>query len=191
MDKIIVGIDEAGRGPLAGPVVAAAVILPNEIIGVADSKKLSAKKREILYQQIMLAGKVGVGIASVAEIDQFNILAATMLAMQRAYNNLKTTANIVLIDGNKAPQLDCPSVQTIIDGDNKVPLISAASIIAKVTRDRMMQDLDLQHPQYLWKKNAGYGTKDHLAAMDKFGVTEHHRTSFSPVRKIISRSAPS
>jgi len=184
-NKIIVGIDEAGRGPLAGPVVAAAVILSEDIEGVADSKKLSALKRENLYKKIITAGQVGVGIATVEEIDQINILQATMLAMQRAYKNLNCYADLVLVDGNKAPSLECLDVQAIIDGDNMVPIISAASIIAKVTRDKIMQELDLQFPQYLWKQNSGYGTKIHLEAIEKFGINQHHRKSFSPIKKYI------
>jgi|TARA_B110000503_G_C7077014_1_gene383385 ribonuclease HII len=180
--KIIVGIDEAGRGPLAGPVVAAAVIMPNSINGVADSKKISAKKREILFPQIMEISQVGIGIATVEEIDEINILQATMLAMQRAYDNLNIKADTILIDGNKAPQLECTDIQTIIDGDNLIEVISAASIIAKVTRDRIMQELDQKFPEYLWHKNAGYGTKAHIEAIQQHGITKHHRHSFAPVR---------
>lgn len=185
MNKIIVGIDEAGRGPLAGPVVAAAVILPYSIVGVADSKKLSAKKRELLFVKIMDIAKVGIGIASREEIDDINILQATMRAMQRAYNNLNHQADTVLIDGNKAPKLDCLDVQAIINGDNLVEVISAASIVAKVTRDLIMNKLDHEFPQYLWRKNAGYGTKTHLEAMKKYGITEHHRLSFAPVKVLL------
>ncbi len=183
--KIIVGIDEAGRGPLAGPVVAAAVYLPKLINGLADSKKLSLKKRELLYTEIFSLGKVGVGIASPQEIDSLNILQATMLAMQRAYNNLAIKADLVLVDGNKAPKLNCQDVKAIIDGDNIEPIISAASIIAKVHRDKIMWELDNQFPYYGWKKNAGYGTKQHLDMMQEYGITIHHRQSFAPVKKLI------
>ncbi len=186
-EQIIVGIDEAGRGPLAGPVVAAAVILPFEVEGLDDSKKLSPKKREKLFQQIMDVGQVGVGIASVEEIDKINILQATMLAMQRAYNNLNLMADLVLIDGNKAPKLNCREVKTIIGGDASMPIISAASIIAKVTRDRIMEKLDQEFPKYLWNKNSGYGTKAHLAAINEFGITKHHRLSFEPVKSKIRK----
>ncbi len=185
--KIIVGIDEAGRGPLAGPVIAAAVFMPKSLEGVADSKTISAKKREILFEKIMEIGQVGVGLASVEEIDNINILAATMLAMTRAYENLKLKADLVLVDGNKAPKLNCLNVQAIIDGDNLVPVISAASIIAKVTRDKIMREYALEFPQYLWQKNAGYGTKEHLVAIEKYGVTKHHRLTFAPIRKAIDR----
>lgn len=186
-DKIIIGIDEAGRGPLAGPVVAAAVIMPIEIEGVADSKKLSAKKREKLFQQIMEACKIGVGIASCTEIDEINILQATMLAMQRAYDDLGVIGDITLIDGNKAPKLNCPEVTPIIGGDGIIPVISAASIIAKVTRDRIMQELDQEFPEYLWHKNSGYGTKAHLEAIYEFGITKHHRLSFEPIKSRVKK----
>ncbi len=184
MKNIIVGIDEAGRGPLAGPVVAAAVVLPFSIDGIMDSKKLSAKKRELLFLKIMNIAQVGIGITSKSEIDQLNILQATMLAMQRAYENLQVKADQVLVDGNKAPILNCPDVKAIIDGDNLIESISAASIIAKVTRDNIMHELSKIHPQYLWSKNSGYGTKAHLEAMQKYGITEHHRLSFAPVRQL-------
>lgn len=186
-DKIIIGIDEAGRGPLAGPVVAAAVIMPIEIEGVADSKKLSVKKREILFKQIMENCKVGVGISSCQEIDQINILQATMLAMQRAYENLDVIGDVTLIDGNKAPKLNCPEVTPVIGGDGIIPVISAASIIAKVTRDKIMQNLDKEFPEYLWHKNSGYGTKAHLKAIDEFGITKHHRLSFEPIKSKVNK----
>lgn len=186
INKIIVGIDEAGRGPLAGPVVAAAVIMPTEIPGVADSKKLSAKKREKLFAEIYQICKVGVGIASVAEIDKINILQATMLAMQRAYQDLNIIADLVLVDGNKAPVLNCSKVEAIIDGDAKVAVISAASIIAKVTRDKIMQELSIHNPEYSWHKNSGYGTKLHLDAINEFGISKHHRLSFEPIKSKIN-----
>lgn len=184
--KIIVGIDEAGRGPLAGPVVAAAVIMSNEIPGVADSKKISAKKREKLFTEIYQTCKVGVGIASVEEIDKINILQATMLAMQRAYEDLNIIADLVLVDGNKAPTLNCLKIEAIIDGDAKIPVISAASIIAKVTRDKIMQELAIKHPEYSWHKNSGYGTKLHIDAIKAFGISKHHRLSFEPIKSKIS-----
>lgn len=181
-NKIIVGIDEVGRGPLAGPVVAAAVIMPFEIEGLADSKKLSSIKREKLFKQIMKQAKVGIGSSSVEEIDEINILQASLLAMQRAYNNLNCKADLVLVDGNKAPEMNCIELETIIGGDAIVPVISAASIVAKVTRDKLMQEIGEEFPQYLWYKNAGYGTKEHLKALDEFGVTKHHRLTFAPVK---------
>ena len=184
--KIIVGIDEAGRGPLAGPVVASAVYMPFDIEGVDDSKKLSKKKRELLYDKIIELAKVGVGIASVEEIDEINILQATMLAMQRAYIDLNFIADSVLVDGNKAPEFNCLDVRPIIGGDALIHSISAASIIAKVTRDKIMQELGLEFPMYLWGKNSGYGTKDHLEALRKFGITKHHRLSFAPINKLLT-----
>ena len=186
-NKVVVGIDEVGRGPLAGPVVAAAVIMPFEIEGLADSKKLSAIKREKLFSQIMEKAKIGIGSASVEEIDKINILQASMLAMKRAYDNLNCKADLVLVDGNKAPKIDCIELETIIGGDAIVPVISAASIVAKVTRDKLMQELGEEFPQYLWHKNAGYGTKAHLDALDEFGITKHHRLTFSPVKSRLNR----
>lgn len=182
--KVIVGIDEAGRGPLAGPVVASAVYLPTLIEGLADSKKLSSKKRELLFYKIQEYGKIGIGIASVIEIEQINILQATMLAMQRAYENLLITADLILVDGNKTPDIKNIEIQAIIDGDNLISEISAASIIAKVTRDKIMQDLSIEFPQYGWQENAGYGTKKHLEAIKRFGITIHHRTTFAPIKHL-------
>ena len=185
--KIIAGIDEAGRGPLAGPVVAAAVIMSFSIEGITDSKKVSTKLRESLYQQIIEVADFGVGIASVEEIDRLNILQATMLAMQRAYDNLNKSADLVLIDGNKAPKINCSDVRTVIGGDALVMQISAASIVAKVTRDRMMAQLDKQFPQYLWAKNAGYGSKAHLNAIAEFGISQHHRLTFAPIKHLVNK----
>ena len=192
--KIICGIDEVGRGPLAGPVVAAAVVLPsnNSINNIKheinDSKKLSAKKRAYLYTEIKKIAKTAIGKASVKEIDNINILQATMLAMQRAFNNLcnkyKIKPDFALIDGNKSPKLDC-NIQTVIKGDQISLSIAAASIIAKYERDNIMAELSKIYPHYGWDKNAGYGTKLHMLGMEKFGVTEHHRRTFSPVSKML------
>lgn len=183
---LIVAIDEVGRGPLAGPVVAAAAILdPNTIpAGINDSKKLSAAKREALFEAINASAKTAIGIASVEEIDEHNILQATFLAMQRAYHALGEEASIALIDGNKAPKLPCPT-RCIIKGDAVCVSIAAASIIAKVTRDRMMAELDTQFPGYGWAGNAGYGTAEHLQGLAILGVTPHHRRSFAPVRELL------
>jgi len=183
IDGPVAGIDEAGRGPLAGPVFAAAVILDPARIpsGLDDSKKLSAAQRQSAFDKIMRqALAVGVGEASVDEIDRINILAATMLAMRRAADALSLKPVHALVDGNRAPQLEC-SVETLIEGDAKSLSIAAASIVAKVLRDRVMCALDLEYPGYHWSKNKGYGTRDHLAALGTMGPTVHHRMSFAPV----------
>lgn len=185
---IVAGVDEAGRGPWAGPVVAAAVILyPTRIDGIDDSKKLTAAKRDALYDAIRAHACTGVGIASVEEIDRLNILAATMLAMQRAVAALGTAPHLALIDGNKAPVLACHT-QTIVGGDAKSLSIAAASIIAKVTRDRMMCELAQRHPHYGWERNAGYGTKHHQDALAAHGVTPHHRRSYAPIRALLEEA---
>ena len=179
----VAGIDEAGRGPLAGPVFAAAVILDRARIpkGLDDSKKLTAAQREAAFDKIMAqALAVGVGRCDVEEIDALNILGATMLAMRRAADALSLTPVHALVDGNRAPALLCP-VETLVEGDGKSLSIAAASIVAKVLRDREMLALDLLHPHYRWARNKGYGTRDHLAALNEFGPTPHHRLSFAPV----------
>jgi ribonuclease HII len=195
---ITAGVDEAGRGPLAGPVVAAAVILDaaRPIPGLADSKKLSARQREALYSLIVRdAASFGVGLASVEEIDQLNIYHATLLAMQRAIAALTLRPEHALIDGNVCPALAC-SARAIIGGDATVPAISAASIIAKVTRDRMMDELALQFPAYGFERHRGYPTVAHCQALTLHGVTPIHRRSFRPVRLCLAQaeaagSAPS
>ncbi len=183
METIIAGVDEAGRGPLAGPVVAAAVILnPNlKIANLKDSKLLSAKKRESLFDQInMQALAVSWASCSVVEIDSINILQASLLAMRKAILNLKIQPNQVLIDGNVLPNLAGLSVtaRAIIKGDQLEPAISAASIIAKVIRDRLMLELDQKYPVYGFAKHKGYGTKEHVAALRQHGKTIEHRNSF-------------
>lgn len=183
----IVGVDEVGRGPLAGPVTAAAVILDPDNIpdGLADSKKLTAKKREQLYVEISRTAIFALGEASVAEIDQINILQASMLAMKRAIANLTTAPGFALIDGNRIPQnLPCPAL-ALVKGDDRSLSIAAASIIAKVTRDRLMCRLAAEFPGYKWENNAGYGTKAHLEGLNHLGVTPHHRVSFKPVHNIL------
>jgi ribonuclease HII len=184
-DDVVCGIDEAGRGPWAGPVVAAAVILPARGIppGLADSKTLTKKRREALAPLILAACDVGVGCASVAEIDALNILNATLLAMRRAVDALAQRPDLALVDGNRAPDLE-QAVECIIKGDVKVPAISAASIVAKVTRDRQMRALAARHPGYGWDRNAGYGTVEHRAGLAEHGVTRHHRRSFAPIRAL-------
>jgi len=187
IDGVVAGVDEAGRGPWAGPVVAAAVVLDKNNIpdGINDSKKISQKKRELLYEKILATSLVGVGIASVEDIDRLNILQASMYAMQKAVGQLNRLPDMALIDGNKIPQLSC-NARYVIKGDSISLSIAAASIIAKVTRDRIMSELDGFHPHYLWAKNSGYGTKAHIEAIEKHGITEHHRKSFKPIAKIIA-----
>ena len=183
----ICGIDEVGRGPWAGPVVAAAVVLdPNNTPeGLNDSKKLTAKRREALFDRILASSQVGIGEASVEEIDQINILQATYLAMRRAIANLPEPPAHALIDGNRIPpDLPC-SAEAIVKGDAKIPAIAAASIIAKVTRDRIMTRLDAVFPGYGWAQNAGYGVPTHAKALIELGVTPHHRRSFKPIHKIL------
>lgn len=180
----ICGIDEAGRGPWAGPVVAAAVILPlkGRPKGLADSKQLSAEAREDLAAAIRACAMVGVGLASPSEIDQFNILQATYLAMRRALAALPQAPAAALIDGNAAPAgLPCP-VETIVDGDAHVACISAASIVAKVERDRMMLELCTTYPGYAFAKHKGYGTPEHQRALSELGPCPIHRMSFKPVQ---------
>ena len=184
----VCGVDEAGRGPLAGPVVAAAVILNRKRMpkGLNDSKQLSEEDREILFPQIMdMAVAVGVGEASVGEIDLVNIRQATHLAMARAVRALSVAAEFALVDGTDAPALPC-RCDTLVDGDARSLSIAAASIIAKVTRDRMMVALHDDHPGYNWRNNKGYGTPEHYIGLRAQGVTEHHRRSFGPIRAILT-----
>jgi ribonuclease HII len=187
----ICGVDEAGRGPLVGSVVAGAVVLDpnNPIEGLKDSKKLSSARREYLYEQIMSKAKAwGVGEASPAEIDEINILQATMLAMRRAIEDLTTRLGAwpdkALIDGNRCPELPI-AAEAIVKGDAKEPSISAASIVAKVTRDRQMMALHELHPEYGFAKHMGYPTEAHFAALKQYGACDQHRRSFSPVRKVL------
>ena len=183
----VAGVDEAGRGPLAGPVVAGAVILDpeNPIDGLDDSKRLSASRRERLYDEIQEKALAwSVASATVEEIDTINILQATMLAMQRAVNGLLPAAEHALIDGNRCPELSCPA-RAIVKGDSKVAAISAASILAKVTRDREMQALDLKYPGYGLAQHKGYPSKAHIAALELLGASPVHRRSYAPVRKVL------
>lgn len=179
--KFVCGVDEAGRGPLAGPVCAAAVILDTsvDIDGINDSKKLSEKKREALYDVIKeKALAFGIAFASVEEIEEHNILNATYLAMNRAIEQLKLKADFALIDGNRVPKdikIDC---KTVVKGDAKSMSVAAASILAKVTRDRLLLEYDEKYPQYGFAKHKGYGTAEHIAAIREFGVSEVHRPSF-------------
>ena len=183
----VCGVDEAGRGPLAGPVVAAAVILQHGRIprGLNDSKKLTGEMRESLYPRILeMAVAVGIGEASVGEIDLVNIRQATHLAMARAVRALAVPAAFALVDGNDSPALPCPC-ETLVGGDGLSLSIAAASIVAKVIRDRQMVALHQKHPGYNWIRNKGYGTPDHLAGLRSCGVTIHHRRSFAPVHHIL------
>jgi ribonuclease HII len=183
----VAGVDEAGRGPLAGPVIAAAVILDpdNPVSGLKDSKQLTQSRREALYLEITQKSLAwATGRASVEEIDRLNILQATLLAMQRAVVMLSPPAQRVLVDGNQCPRLDCP-VEAVIRGDSTVAAISAASIIAKVTRDREMVELDRRYPGYGLARHKGYPSREHLQALQNLGVTALHRRSYAPVRKLL------
>ena len=186
----ICGIDEAGRGPLAGPVVAAAVMLPRRgrPRGLDDSKQLTAEAREELALKIREVGAVAIGIASVEEIDRLNILRASHLAMRRAFDALCAlqTPVAAIVDGNMAPDLPCP-VECVIDGDVIVPIVSAASIIAKVERDRIMTALCAEYPGYAFSKHKGYGTPEHQEALARLGPCAIHRLSFKPVREALER----
>ena len=186
--RYIAGVDEVGRGPLAGPVVTAAVILDpnNPIDGLADSKKLSEKRREQLTEEIKSKAIAwAIGRSEVEEIDKINILQATMQAMQRAVERLTIQADFVLVDGNRSPLFHCPS-EAVIKGDSRVAEISAASILAKTTRDKEMVAMDAEFPGYGLAKHKGYPTKLHIAALEELGITEIHRRSFAPVRRLLS-----
>ena len=181
------GVDEAGRGPLAGPVSAAAVILDPDrpIVGLDDSKRLTPRRREVLELEIQdKALAWAVAFASVEEIDRINILQASLLAMQRAVEALELTPRLALIDGNRCPRLTCVA-EAVIGGDALVPVIGAASILAKVARDREMLWLDACHPGYGFARHKGYPTRDHVAALRKLGPCEQHRRSFRPVRELL------
>ena len=187
---IIAGIDEVGRGPWAGPVVAAAVILDINVCpeGIDDSKKIKPARREALYTLLLERAQAAIGIATVEEIDALNILQATKLAMRRAFDALPVAPDVALIDGNQPPQLPC-RVQAVIGGDGRSLSIAAASIVAKVTRDRLMAELAQEFPMYGWERNAGYGTAQHQRALATHGVTKHHRRSFAPVRALLEAAA--
>ncbi len=187
---VIAGVDEAGRGPWAGPVVAGAVILDPVNLsselrrGLDDSKKLKPERREDLLVRLEREARIGVGQADVSEIDSLNILQATLLAMARAVGALGVTPDLALVDGNREPELDCP-VRCVVRGDGQSLSIAAASIAAKVTRDRIMAGLAETFPGYGWERNAGYGTREHQMALDRLGVTPEHRRSYAPIRNML------
>ena len=193
--NIVVGIDEVGRGPLAGPVVAVAVYIKRslwrnfsqkypDIIKINDSKKISKKIREKLYKILINIIQFGVGAASVKEIEENNILQASLIAMERAYISLKINADFVLVDGINTPKIKA-NVKAVKNGDNKSISIASASIIAKVIRDNLMKKLSYKYPEFFWSKNSGYGTKLHIDKIKLLGITPHHRKSFKPITKMI------
>ena len=188
--KKVAGVDEVGRGSLVGPVYAAAVIFKKNIdkSKIKDSKKLSKEKRNILEKYIKKNSIWSVGSASLKEIKKLNILNASLLAMKRSIKKLKIKPTLTLIDGNKLPEIKGYKLKSVIRGDQKISEISAASIIAKVARDRLITNMSKKFKEYAWDKNAGYGTKEHLKAIKKFGITKHHRKNFRPIHNILSQN---
>ncbi len=190
MKKIIAGVDEVGRGSLVGPVYAAAVIFKKKIEKkkIKDSKQISKKQRNNLEKYIKKNSIWSIGSASIKEIEKLNILNASLLAMKRSIKKLKIKPSIILIDGNKLPIMVGYKLKSVIKGDQKISEISAASIIAKVARDRIIKKMSKKFKKYAWDRNAGYGTKQHMRAIKKFGVTKHHRKTFSPIHNMLSPS---
>lgn len=189
-DGLVAGIDEAGRGPWAGPVIAAAVVLDRHRLPAAlaaaidDSKRLTRARRERVFAALPESARIGVGEASVAEIDELNVLNAALLAMQRAVAELDVKPELALVDGNRLPRLPCRAL-AVVGGDGRCLSIAAASIVAKVTRDRLMEALAREYPGYGWERNAGYGTAAHQQALSRLGLTPHHRRSFKPVMALL------
>ena len=188
MKKLIAGVDEVGRGSLIGPVFAATVIFKNSINKkkIKDSKQLSKKKREDLEKYIKKNSLWSIGSASLKEIEKLNILNASLLAMKRSITKLKIKPSIILVDGNKLPRINGYNLRSVVKGDQKISEISAASIIAKVARDRLIKKISNKFKKYSWDKNAGYGTQNHIRAIKKFGITKYHRKTFAPMHKMLS-----
>ena len=188
MKKVIAGVDEVGRGSLVGPVFAASVVFKKNVDKkkIIDSKKLSRNQRNLLEKYIKKNSIWTVGSASLKEIEKLNILNASLLAMKRSIKKLKSKPSLIMIDGNKLPIMSGYKLKSIIKGDEKVAEISAASIIAKVSRDRLISKMSKKFTKYAWNRNSGYGTKEHLRAIKKFGVTKHHRKTFGPIHNILS-----
>ena len=188
MKKAIAGVDEVGRGSLVGPVFAATVIFKKNLNKkkIKDSKQLSKNQRNLLEKYIKKNSIWTIGSASLREIEELNILNASLLAMKRSIKKLRSKSYLIMIDGNKLPTMNGYKLKSVIRGDQKVPEISAASIIAKVSRDRLISKMSKKFTKYAWNKNSGYGTKQHIKAIKKFGITKHHRKTFSPIHNILS-----